>query len=93
MARPLTPAAPDATGAPRYMTTNEAARYIRVGRNRLFRMSRDGRIPYIKLDPRNPRSERRYDRQDLDAHLAGLKVLTVDDPAADLDAEDEGRDA
>ena len=49
-----------------WMTTNEAAAYIRASRQRVFDLTSQGRLPVHKDGARNL-----YRREDLDAHLEG----------------------
>ena len=52
-----------------WMTTSEAARYLRCSESKLEELTNAGLLPHRRLDPRSSRSRRLYHRNDLAAYL------------------------
>lgn len=57
----------------RYLTVNEAESYLGVSYHTLYRFSKAGKLPVIKLDPESARSKLLYDVKDIDRLMRKLK--------------------
>jgi len=52
-----------------WMTTHEAARFLRCSESKVEQLTARGLLPYRRLDPTAKRSQRLYHRRDLTAFL------------------------
>lgn len=52
-----------------WMTTHEAARFLRCSTSKIEQLTARGLLPFKRLDPTTPRSPRLYHVKDLNAYL------------------------
>jgi excisionase family DNA binding protein len=57
----------------RWLTLDECADYLKIGRTKLYQMAREGALPAIKLG-----NQWRFDRDEIDAFMKTLRVSDKD---------------
>ena len=57
----------------RWMTTHEAAEYLRCSTRKIEDLTRRGLLPFSRMDPTSPKSPRLYHRRHLDKYLLSGK--------------------
>ena len=58
-----------------WLTTGEAAEYLRCSPRKIEDLTRRGLLPFSRQDPTSPKSRRLYHRRHLDAYLVTGKNL------------------
>ena len=57
----------------KWLTLDELAEYLKLGRTKLYQMARKGTVPATKLG-----NQWRFDRDEIDAWMKGLGQLNTD---------------
>ena len=60
-----------------WLTTSEAARYLRCSTSQIERLTRRGLLPFKRQDPTTPKSPRLYHKEDLVGFLVAGKNPSV----------------